>query len=206
MDSSIFKTAVVGGFDRQSVVDYIEKTAKENAELTERLQKELETLRGEKTALETEVAVLRSRTERLETENADLTATTSTQKTAWETAARQLEETTPRLAELEILVEKLRPEAEAYARVKAHIGDIECNARKRADELEASVSAKLAALLQQFKSQYGEMVSTFEVTSSHVVGELRKVEVNLAQLPVTFDKMDGELAALEAVLKKSEIK
>ena len=202
MDSSIFKTAMVGGFDRQSVVDYIEKTAKESGELTERLQKELETLREEKTALETEAVELRQRVQRLEKENTTLAAEASTHKTGHETCARQLEELRPRMEELEIELECLRPEAEAYARVKAHIGDIECSAQKRADELEAMVMERLAGMLGRYKDQYKELVSAFEVTSSHVVGELRKIEVNLSQLPVTFDKMNGELSDLENVLKK----
>ena len=98
--------------------------------------------------------------------------------------------------------ERLRPEAEAYARVKAHIGEIECSAQKRADDLEASVMQRLNQQLAEYKRQYQELVTTFNVASDHVLGELRKVEVNLSQLPRTFDKMGGDLADLEHVLQK----
>ena len=45
-------------------------------------------------------------------------------------------------------------------------------------------------------------MSTFEAAAGHVTGELRKVEVNLAQLPRTMDQSGAELKALSARLEE----
>ena len=41
-------------------------------------------------------------------------------------------------------------------------------------------------------------MQTFESTASHVTGELRKVEVNLTQLPRAMDQAGAELDKLTA--------
>ena len=46
-------------------------------------------------------------------------------------------------------------------------------------------------------------MADFETASAHVTGELRKVEVNLSQLPVTFDRLGADIKELEEALKKS---
>ena len=43
-----FRTAVVGGFNRQDVLDYIESTVRESREKMVALQKELQSLREER--------------------------------------------------------------------------------------------------------------------------------------------------------------
>ena len=47
-------------------------------------------------------------------------------------------------------------------------------------------------------------MSTFETTASHVTGELRKVEVNLSQLPRAMDQAGTELNELAARLDSSK--
>ena len=51
-------------------------------------------------------------------------------------------------------------------------------------------------------------MNTFETTASYVTGELRKVEVNLTQLPRAMDQSGADLNELAAVLEKyqSELK
>ena len=46
-------------------------------------------------------------------------------------------------------------------------------------------------------------MSTFETTASHVNSELRKVEVNLTQLPRAMDQSGTELNELAARLERS---
>ena len=99
-------------------------------------------------------------------------------------------------------VEKLRPDAEAYAQFREQIGAIECEARKRAADLEASTVARLEQMIAVFQTQYQELVTTFDSAASHVTGELRKVEVNLAQLPRAMDQAGVELNELSAVLDR----
>ena len=47
------------------------------------------------------------------------------------------------------------------------------------------------------------LMSSFESTASHVTAELRKVEVNLSQLPRAMDQAGTELNELAALLDRS---
>ena len=47
------------------------------------------------------------------------------------------------------------------------------------------------------------LMSSFESTASHVTAELRKVEVNLSQLPRAMDQTGTELNELAALLDRS---
>ena len=96
-----------------------------------------------------------------------------------------------------------RPEAEAYAQFRDRVGDIECDAHKRAAELEASTTARLRRTVELFRAQYVTLMSSFESTASHVTAELRKVEVNLSQLPRAMDQAGTELNELAALLDRS---
>ena len=175
MENYAFKSVAFGGFDKQDVIHYIEQTAKEAAAVQERLQKENEDLQTEADSLRTQVRELQTR---LETE----------------TALREQAH-----AELE----RLRPEAEAYAQFRDRVGDIECDAHKRAAELEASTTARLRRTVELFRAQYVTLMSSFESTASHVTAELRKVEVNLSQLPRAMDQAGTELNELAALLDRS---
>ena len=76
MDAS-FKTRLFGGFDREDVVTYIEKTAAENQTQLETLRAEVEMLRKQRDEAASENEALRGLTEedaKLREENARLQA------------------------------------------------------------------------------------------------------------------------------------
>ena len=194
MENYAFKSVAFGGFDKQDVIHYIEQTAKEAAAVQERLQKENEDLQTEADSLRTQVRELQTR---LETETALREQAQS--ELEQERTARQGLEAFKLAAELE----RLRPEAEAYAQFRDRVGDIECDAHKRAAELEASTTARLRRTVELFRAQYVTLMSSFESTASHVTAELRKVEVNLSQLPRAMDQAGTELNELAALLDRS---
>ena len=80
----MFKSVAFGGFDKQDVVHYIERTAREAAEAQEKLQRENEGLLQESQALGGQVSELRAKQEALEAENAKLR-----EELARETARRE---------------------------------------------------------------------------------------------------------------------
>ena len=205
MENNTFKSVAFGGFDKQDVIRYIERMSKAAAEEQERLQQESERLR-----LEAETTQ-----KKLEEMSAQLDETMSQLSAALEQKAQltaALEQETSRREELEGLqgkaealageVEKLRPDAEAYAQFREKIGAIECEARKRAADLEEATRQKLQKITNDFQLQYAQLMSTFQTTSAHVNSELRKVEVNLTQLPRALDKNSVELKELFAVLER----
>lgn len=203
MENYSIKSVTFGGFDKQDVVRYIEQAAQQAAAAQEALQVENERLRSQAEALQAELETLRAQqqesAQRLEQLQAQLTA---------ETAQRQeLEALKPlwdEVVQLRKETEALRPDAQAYAQFRGRIGSIECEARERAAALEAATTAQLRQTVDLFRAQYQTLMSTFESTATHVTTELRKVEVNLSQLPRAMDRSGSELNELAARLEPSK--
>ena len=57
-------------------------------------------------------------------------------------------------------------------------------------------------VVDQFREKYTELMAGFDSTASYVTGELRKVEVNLAQLPRAMDQSGAALNELAALLER----
>lgn len=194
MDNFAIKSVTFGGFDKQDVVRYIEQAAAAQ----KALQEENDHLREQLTALTEQSDTLRAQLETLTAEHTRLQDELSR-----ETALRQDLE---RLKPLESEVERLRPDAEAYAQFRERIGAIECEARKRAADLELEAQNQMRRTVELFQTQYQSLMTTFEAAASHVNSELRKVEVNLTQLPRTMDQTGAEFKALAARLEQSKEK
>lgn len=202
MDNYPIKSVTFGGFDKQDVIQYIERASQEAAAAQKTLQDENDTLRGQLAALTKKMESLREQVEKLTARQTQLQ-----KELAAETAAREaLEPLKPLEAEVKRLSaenQALRPDAEAYAQFRERIGAIECEARKRAADLEDATAAQMRRTVDVFRAQYQELMSTFETTAAHVTGELRKVEVNLSQLPRAMDRPGTELNELAAMLEKT---
>lgn len=198
MENNTFKTVAFGGFDKQNVIQYIEHTARENAEIQNRLTEENDALREAMDAAEKELTEVRGQMEQLADQQERLL-----QELEKERSARlELEGLTGEVERLRVENEQLRPDADAYARFQNRLGAIECEARKRAADLEAETVAQLHRTLDLFQTQYQALMDTFETASAHVTGELRKVEVNLSHLPRAMDRPGAELRELAAILEK----
>ena len=202
MDNYPIKSVTFGGFDKQDVIRYIEQTAEQAAAAQKALREENDSLRAETDALRKETASLRAQLEEASARLAQLQS-----ELAQETAARlELEKLKPleeEVSRLKRKTEALRPDAEAYAQFRERLGAIECEARKRAADLEAATASQLQQTVDLFRAQYQVLMSTFETTASHVNSELRKVEVNLTQLPRAMDQSGTELNELAARLERS---
>ena len=178
MENYSFKSVAFGGFDKQDVVRYLEQTAEKTAAAQRELEAENEKLRKQ-------AEEQAERLGRLEEQLSELT--------------RERDELREKL---EAEIAALRPDAEAYAQFRERLGTIECEARKRADDLEVESDALTRRTLEEFRSRYQKMMSTFESAAGHVNGELRKIEVTLSQLPRAMDQTGAELNELAARLEK----
>ena len=196
MENYPIKSVTFGGFDKQDVIRYIEQAAQQAAAAQQTLQDENENLRKQAEALSAELSTLRAQVSSLSAERDRLQ-----EALGRESASRQQLES---LKPLESEVARLRPDAEAYAQFRERIGAIECEARRRAADLELATVNQLQKTVDLFREQYQTLMSTFESTASHVNGELRKVEVNLTQLPRAMDQAGTELNELAARLEHSK--
>ena len=201
MENYPIKSVAFGGFDKQDVVRYIEQAAETAAAAQTALQAENDALRTKTEALQSELAAVRSQLAELTARHEALQAE-YTRETAARQALEPLKPLEDENSRLKAEAEALRPDAQAYAQFRERIGAIECEARKRADDLERATVLQLQQTLDLFRQQYQTLMSTFETTASHVNSELRKVEVNLSQLPRTMDRPDAELNELAQRLEQ----
>lgn len=195
MDNYSIKSVTFGGFDKQDVIRYIEESAQAAAAAQKKLQSQNDMLTAENATLRSRLDAMAGEITSLQTRLQNLTAehTRLQEAVAHETTARlELEPLRPLKEE----VDRLRPDAEAYAQFREKIGSIECEARKRASDLEIATINQLQETVDLFREQYQVLMSSFETTASHVTSELRKIEVNLSQLPRTMDQPGSELNEL----------
>lgn len=242
MDNHIFRSAALG-FNRQDVMEYIEKVQKEAEAKTAELSAQLDALRQEgdaarqaleertqerdrlsgeleaqKEQYETEQAALKERYEaemdarnaaesesgqqkdrlrELEAENSLLAEQVQNLESRMANLRREKE----RLTQLELdahhrsdeLLSQTQAEAEAIlARANAHGQEIQTQAQAQADALLAEARKRMEASVEKC----GDLLRSCETVAAHVSGELRKMDVAVAQLPIGMDHLKRGLAEL----------
>ena len=187
MERSAIRSVAFGGFDKEDVARYIEQLSQE----TEKLREERDALQEKADCLEKEADELKTQVQDLSKAKEELSAEVA-----------RLAPLEKENAQLNKEVETLRPDAEAHVMLRGQVGAIECEARQRAAELEEHTAGQMHKALDLFRQQYQILMSTFETASSHMTGELRKMEVALAQLPRTMDQTGVELDRLASALEK----
>ena len=196
MESYTFKTVTFGGFDKQDVAHYIEQLTQEHSAALSALQEENAALKEKSSHLEAENRRLRTQADIQAASLSQLS--TQAEKLLEEVAA--LRDYPEKYEALRTEADGLRKDAEAYVEFRNRIGNIECEAQQRAAKLEADTQARLRRMVDSFRAQYEALAGTFDAASAHVISELRKVEVNLSQLPRALDPVDRELEKLDGIL------
>ena len=196
MESYTFKTVTFGGFDKQDVAHYVEQLTQEHSAALSALQEENAALKEKSFHLEAENRRLRTQADIQAASLSQLS--TQAEKLLEEVAA--LRDYPEKYEALRTEADGLRKDAEAYVEFRNRIGNIECEAQQRAAKLEADTQARLRRMVDSFRAQYKALAGTFDAASAHVISELRKVEVNLSQLPRALDPVDRELEKLDGIL------
>ena len=196
MESYTFKTVTFGGFDKQDVAHYIEQLTQEHSAALSALQEENAALKEKSSHLEAANCALRTQADMQAASLSQLSA--QAEKLLEEVAA--LRDYPEKYEALRTEADGLRKDAEAYVEFRNRIGNIECEAQQRAAKLEADTQARLRRMVDSFRAQYEALAGTFDAASAHVTSELRKVEVNLSQLPRALDPVDRELEKLDGIL------
>ena len=196
MESYTFKTVTFGGFDKQDVAHYVEQLTQEHSAALSALQEENAALKEKSSHLEAENRRLRTQADIQAASLSQLI--TQAEKLLEEVAA--LRDYPEKYEALRTEADGLRKDAEAYVEFRNRIGNIECEAQQRAAKLEADTQARLRRMAESFRVQYEALTGTFDAASAHVTSELRKVEVNLSQLPRALDPVDRELEKLDGIL------
>ena len=211
-----FRNAAFGGFNRQDVMDYIANAARESGEKIASLERERDALQGKAARKEQLEEELRLATETSASLEASLAAV-SAERDALKTQTQQLKNQAEALKDLEA-------QAQEYSSLKQHIAEIELDAHKRADQILQEAQAQADAIVREAEGRalavrqtteaelsalsehYQELLHAFETASSHVTGELRRMDVAVGQLPLAFNRMSGILRELrqEAAGKETD--
>ena len=201
MESYTFKTVTFGGFDKQDVARYVEQLTQEHSAALAALQEENAALKEKNSHLEAENRSLRTQADAQAASLSQLSA--QAEKLLEEVAA--LRDYPEKYEALRTEADSLRKDAEAYVEFRNRIGNIECEAQQRAAKLEADTQAQLRRMAESFRAQYEALTGTFDAAAAHVTAELRKVEVNLTQLPRSLDGVGRELEQLDAILPEKAL-
>lgn len=201
MESYTFKTVAFGGFDKQDVARYVEQLTQEHSAALAALQEENAALKEKNSHLEAENRSLRTQADAQAASLSQLSA--QAEKLLEEVAA--LRDYPEKYEALRTEADSLRRDAEAYVEFRNRIGNIECEAQQRAAKLEADTQAQLRRMAESFRAQYEALTGTFDAAAAHVTAELRKVEVNLTQLPRSLDGVGRELEQLDAILPEKAL-
>ncbi len=145
-----FRTAAFGGFQKQDVLEYIDRTNREHTQQMEALRQELEEASKARLAMEEERAecgrtaeILRDQVAQLEREGETLRQTEEQARHDAEEAQRELADLRERLADAEEQlnqaqgrIAQLEPSAQAYERLKDRTAGIELEAHQRAQGIQ----------------------------------------------------------------------
>ncbi len=199
-----FKSSLFGGFNRSDVTRYIEKTALESNQRIDALEKENDGLCRENSDLRSALESVTAARDRLSDSYADLIKQNRSAEASLADAQAQLADALEKIAalegekaELQSAVTQLQKVSDEYAAVKAHISDIELEARQRASELEDRTHRQLSELLDSCRRRCEEITSALNTSCAGVSGELQKLDVSVAQLPAAFDALHAGLEDLE---------
>lgn len=196
--SANFKTCMFGGFDREDVVSYIEKTAKETQEKLDALETENAKLKADNEQIEQALRTLHAQTKQMKQEEQDQ-----------ESLQQRLDEAQARAAELAVRCEALEAENESLrasanecAHLKEHIADIEINAHRRTEEFRADAIEKLRAIIAQQRTWCQKQRGEYAFMSETILQDIRRAEDVLENADYSgFDQMMEGLQQLEDTLK-----
>lgn len=196
--SANFKTCMFGGFDREDVVSYIEKTAKETQEKLDALETANAKLKADNEQIEQALRTLHAQTKQMKKEEQD-------QKSL----QQRLDEAQVRAAELAVRCEALEAENESLrasanecAHLKEHIADIEINAHRRTEEFRAEAIEKLRAIIAQQRTWCQKQRGEYAFMSETILQDIRRAEDVLENADYSgFDQMMEGLQQLEDTLQ-----
>lgn len=127
-----FRSAAIGGFHRQDVLDYIERITQENREQTAAFERTLEEETTGRARAEEELSRSEERAAQAEEAKTALEKELAQVKAELEKKAAALEEAEACVKTLRRQVSELEPGAESWQRIKDTAGDIEVAAHERA--------------------------------------------------------------------------
>ena len=203
-----FRTAAFGGFQKQDVMDYLERSAREHAQKLAAVQKELAEEKVARAQEEERSAALEERIAALEAEGQRLSAELADREDRLNQTMAERDEIQALAAGLQAEVDRLGPLAEAYEAVKDRTASIELEAHGRAQAIEREGRVKALKCQEQVKEwfdrtreAYDRLRSDITATMGHAAQELERAGRSIEELSGGLEGQDAALATIQAQIE-----
>ena len=205
-----FRSAALGGFNRQDVLDYLEKTSAENAQRQQELQQKLEAAEEERRQLaaktteqEEQLAILRRDRDQLKEQLEQVQQALNSSQAREEAQEEALAALRQERDTLKSRAEALEPDAAAYEAIKERTAGVELEAHCRAQNVLNQADAQAKELRRNMEQwigrvelEYDALRSEVESTVSHAADKLEKAGRCLEQITALLADQDVALEAL----------
>lgn len=208
-----FRTAAVGGFNRQDVLSFLETTTREAAERQQSLQQQLDEALEAGEQKEQELEQLRGQTEELEQLRARLSETEQALEESRSREAERsalLEAARQEARELQAQVDTLKPGAEAYDSIKERTAGVELEAhhraqlvRREAQEQAGGLHRQMEQWMQQVEREYAALRSEVESTVAHAANQLSRAEESLGRVNTLMGEQEIALKTMAQAYAES---
>ena len=209
MDSQ-FRSAAFGGFNRQDVMEYLERTSKEHNEALTQLRAQLEQAQKQLSEQDARQELLQGQVQRLTEARDAAVQETEREKKLRLNTEQKLQEKEASLAQregeihtLHGVVDQLRPNAEAYAAVKERTAGVELEAHRRAQAIQEKAEndarhlrRQMEQWMQRVTREYDGLRTEVETTVSHAALQLDKAGKALEQVNEILNEREVALESL----------
>lgn len=220
-----FRSAAVGGFNRQDVLTYLEEQAKQAAQIQQGLQDQLDEagrraeefhregnmLRGQLEEVQQELESVRQGRDNLSTQLDQINQDLSAQQTRAARLDQELERVRRERDELRARLEALQPDAQAYVQLKERTAGVELEAHRRAQAVQEKSEQDALRLrrqvnqwLQRLGQEYDGLRSQVETTVSHAANELEQANACLNQIIRLMGEQETALEGLTQTYNETD--
>ena len=207
-DNLQVRTAALGGFHKQDVLNYLERSARDHADKVASLQKELTDARSTGGALEKSYAALQKGLTATEEENDRLTQALAQREAELAQALTRGETLEAQLTALQVEVERLGVAASAYETLKGRAATIELEAHSRAQAIEEEGRRKsrqtreeLLKWFDELQGSYARMRSDVDTALGQTLRELEKAGQIMTGLSRSVSSQEETLKLLRSKLE-----
>lgn len=203
-----FRTATFGGFQKQDVMNYLERSAKEHAEKLAALQKELAQEKLDRDGETQRADALAEKVSALEEENRRLASQLSDKADQLRRAEEERQDLQALNDQLQDQLDKVLPAATAYEAVKDRTASIELEAHGRAQAIEREGRERAKKHQDQVKEWFARTRQAYErlrsdltAASAQLTQELDRAGRSIQDLTSGLSDRDAALDALQAQIE-----
>ena len=160
MENNTFKGSIFGGFNRQDVMNYIEKSSKESAQLLEENAEKISELEKELQELRTQFFKLQDDFDETSSELNSAKEALDSAKSENKTLQEQIESSREGFSKADTEVqsltaanEALQLEVDEFHELKNHIAEIELEGKQRSEAIVNNATCEAAAILKKAKDE-----------------------------------------------------